>query len=404
MRCRSFLCILIKLSPRLKGSFIVSFYRDLVMELPYLRKYVELSTVSLFLLLLTGTICGQPLPFVPFRLETQEFHRHVERAQKEALYVVQSSPAPRSVLRSEEGLELIITFSKPLDPSSIPPLSKDWSLLTPMGTITSENLGQYGRATYYSELSIVGSERANHPKDQSMTRPSVIPPNSVVFQLPQLKLAEGEYHRCRLVMAPRKLDRLYAEEESPQTEVDWSFRVESPKLPALEGRAALTFEEKATSWADLRPFSALALLRGELDNERLRLVVVDGPLPNIQPYRERRLVLDVPLERTLGSELKLEWKKGSVVYSERDYEPSEPPQRPVPPNASRVWQAEEGTALLIGPDPKDERISPRNVKSLPTSVTGENGKHRLFLDLNFVPYDSNTEGALRLRGEVEFTL
>jgi len=259
-----------------------------------------------FLLLSVVLAQAEPIPYVPYRIETEEVDEYVRRVQRFPLYVVQQTPVPRSVVKGEP-LELTVTFNQAVEPESLPPHSTEWELSTPHGVINAQNLEQFGEAAY-TTLPV-----------------GTTPPNTLVLTLPGLTLEPDTLHELSLRLSPRKVDRLPAQPESQVDLKPFQFRLEELRLPELEGRAALLFEVEEEE--PPTPIFKPALLRGVWQKRKLRLQVVDSPLPTTLPYLKRTLLIEAPLEEgaTAGQSVKLA-EGDSVLYTEEFFESGEPSQ------------------------------------------------------------------------------
>lgn len=267
----------------------------------------------------------------------------LQAANSSVTYRLTQSPVPGGTTIGGP-LYLIVTFNQAVDPATLPPQVNGWSLETPVGTINSSNLAQFGSAGYTSQLLTMDGR--------------AFPPNTLFFRLPNVQLAQGVTHHFGLSLPslPTSAAGPTVLSSTPAGSfVSWDFSTNPGGGSAVEsnvgGQITITASSCAGSTnANLGPLGAPVLLLGDLAPDLLGLEYYTRPQPATIPFQERVVFLRVRDADSiqLGDVFMVspnpDQQPGfSLGYEERDY--TDPNSGPT---SSRRWSANSGTLTVIG--------------------------------------------------------
>ena len=294
-------------------------------------------TIALFALLLSPGLWAQEqeptpaYPYVPYRMSLPDYNLLIEGQEKTSLYKVQATPAEDSLVEAGASVELTLTFNRPVDPATLPPVSEGWSLDTPWGRFDSTNLAQ--GEVFYSAL------------PQSLNGVAY-PPSTLRFRLPLGDMEPQTPAQCRLFLeSPPRAHLGQPSLDFAGSEVAyqaWSFRPLRSESPQGGGAQYLVWERGECSAlltsqlrAEVRP----------LDEQNSELIVRMGRAPWLVPYQERILRLTLPNGIWKTEEaVSLPQEGISVRLTELLYQDLEPPQgKQQEPTETFQWEAETGS-------------------------------------------------------------
>ena len=275
-----------------------------------------------------------PFPRAPYRMNLKDYNRALKEKNRAKLFVTRATPTDSSSVVIEKELVLTMTFTRSVDPRTLPPLSKDWSIDSPMGVINSGNLADYGEF----EFSYLPQSRNGVS----------YPPNTLSLRLHKtsdLPLNKSLDWSLNLSSSPLDLLGRQAEDfELTEPYVTWNFRLDPQNRQSpFKGGHYLKFVNKGEVEELFSPLK----FDSSQEGDNFRFTFTDGGAPDILPYHAKVLSLQLPSAiLNQKKQMELPVSQADISLTEFVYRNVHPPRQRETESESQRWLATGGRILV----------------------------------------------------------